>query len=810
MAGDLYNLFTIFCALILLWISLEIFRNSEYRRNQETERCFVFTILANALYLSLEGITFYMDETMLGPGGIINYGANGLYFAVAILPGFLWLRYVVGLCLPKLVRHPVFRVITALPHLSVALAAVLAYWNKWLFGLDENFCYQRGPGYHMMLTVMCSYTLLSLAVSVGAAFRAENGLDRERYIRFAVYSLLVVLGEGLHKFLPAYPVTSAAVFASTLLVYVCNERWMSERQTGRILELVSQLQEANEKIAEANNGLRRTLSAEEQYRQATVSGARTTFHIKVSRNLIEEEFYEIDGERRTPLIQEMGMKAPCQADEFFRRWSEEHVEPSCRERYREVLCNRHMLEAFERGEREFSVEFECRDRLGELLALRHACLLITDPATGEILCLNSSKDITEQKRQEMESRRALQDAVEEANRANSAKSDFLARMSHDIRTPINGIMGMLAIADRSMEDPEKVKECLEKIGISSRHLLALVNDVLDMSNLESGEMSFEKEPFDLSALLENCISVTRGNAAEQRITVETDLDGLRHTHLCGSALHLRQILLNILSNAVKYNREGGRIRLAVTEEASGEDRVVLCFEISDTGIGIGEAFLERIFEPFTQEDAGSRTNYMGTGLGMTIVKRLTEQMNGTIQVESRLNEGSVFRVTLPFETQSWQQEPEEAEEDDLSGRNLLVAEDNELNMEIVLFLLQDAGARVTPVRDGKEAFELFAGSEPGEYDVILMDVMMPEMDGLEATRRIRSLERADAGTIPIIAMTANAYPEDVTKAREAGMNEHLAKPLAAKTLLGAVRRWSRGSSPGTAKTNARRERAEQE
>lgn len=799
MAGDLYNLFTIFCALILLWISVEIFRNSEYRRNRETEKCFVSTILANALYLSLEGITFYMDGTRLGPDGILNYAANGLYFTVAVLPGFLWLRYVVGLCLPKLVRHPAFRVLTALPHLFVTLLAVLAYWNGWLFRLDEAFCYQRGPGYHVMMTTICCYTLVSLGVSLWAAARAGNGLDRERYIRFAVYSLLVVLGEGLHKFLPAYPVTSAAVFAATLLVYVCNERWMSERQTGRILELVSQLQEANEKIAEANNGLRRTLSAEEQYRQATVSGARTTFHINVSRNLIEEEFYEIDGERRTPLMAAMGLEAPCEADEFFRRWSEERVEPGCREKYRETLSNRHMLEAFERGEKEFSVEFECMDGMGELIALRHVCLLITDPATGEILCLNNSKDITEQKRQELKARRALQDAVDEANRANSAKSDFLARMSHDLRTPINGIMGMLAIAGRSMDDPEKVGECLDKIGISSRHLLALVNDVLDMSRLESGEMSFEKESFELSALLENCVSMTEGTAAEHRITVETDFGGLRHTHLCGSPLHLRQILLNILSNAVKYNREGGRIRIAVTELSAGEGSAVLCFEISDTGIGIGEEFLERIFEPFTQEDAGSRTNYMGTGLGMTIAKRLTEQMGGTIQVESRLNEGSRFRVTLPFETDPvWQQEPEEEDRADLSGRNLLVAEDNEINMEIVLFLLQDAGARVTPARDGREAFELFADSAPGEYDLILMDVMMPEMDGLEATRRIRSLERADAGTIPIIAMTANAYPEDVIKAGEAGMNEHLAKPLAAETLLGAVRRWSGKSRTGTA------------
>lgn len=797
MADDLYNLFTIFCALILLWISVEIFRNSEYRRNRETERCFVFTILANALYLSLEGLTFYMDGTRLGPEGIVNYAANGLYFAVAVLPGFLWLRYVVGLCLPKLVRHPAFRVITALPHLFVTLAAVLAYWNRWLFRLDESFCYQRGAGYPVMLAIICTYALLSLGVSIAGAVRAGNGLEQGRYLRFAAYSLLVVLGEGLHRFFPAYPVTSAAVFAATLLVYVCNERWMSEMQTGRILELVSQLQEANERIAEANSGLRRTLSAEEQYRQATVSGARTTFHINVSRNLIEEEFYEIDGERRTPLIEEVGLKAPCEADEFFRRWSEERVEPDCREKYRETLCNRHMLEVFERGEKEFSVEFECRDSLGELIALRHVCLLITDPVTGEILCLNNSKDITKQKRQEMESRKALQKAVEEANRANSAKSDFLAKMSHDIRTPINGIMGMLAIAGKSMDDQEKMRACLDKIGLSSRHLLALVNDVLDMSRLERDGVSFEKEPFDLSALLENCISITEGNAAEQRITVETDFGGLRHTRLLGSAPHLRQILLNILSNAVKYNRAGGKIRIAVTEEPAGDDGAVLCFDISDTGIGIGEEFLERIFEPFTQEDAGSRTNYMGTGLGMTIAKRLAEQMNGTIQVESRLNEGSRFRVTLPFETDpEWQQEPEETGRADLSGRNLLVAEDNEINMEIVLFLLQDAGARVTAARNGREALRLFAGSAPGEYDLILMDVMMPELDGLEATRRIRALEREDAGRIPIVAMTANAYPEDVIRAREAGMNEHLAKPLAAETLLGAVRRWSRTGGTG--------------
>lgn len=369
--------------------------------------------------------------------------------------------------------------------------------------------------------------------------------------------------------------------------------------------------------------------------------------------------------------------------------------------------------------------------------------------------------------------------LERVRRANSAKSEFLSHMSHDLRTPINGILGMLTILEKTQDDPERQRECRKKIRVSTEHLLSLVNDVLQVSKLESGRPAEVEEPFDLHELLEDCITILSPQAEEREIHLELEDSGLRHSRVIGNPLHLKQILMNVIDNAVKYNRPKGSIFVRAEETAFCGETASCRFVIEDTGIGIGEDFKEHIFEPFTQEHQGARTNYSGVGLGMSIVKKLVDQMQGTVEVDSRVGKGSVVEITLPVRIdETWNRRPaEEVWSGDVAGMHVLLVEDNEINCEIVEYILKEAGAEVVTANDGKAAVDTFAASAPGTFDCILMDLMMPVMSGYEAARVIRGLDRTDAASVPIIALSANAFEEDIALAKDAGMSEHLAKPV---------------------------------
>lgn len=391
----------------------------------------------------------------------------------------------------------------------------------------------------------------------------------------------------------------------------------------------------------------------------------------------------------------------------------------------------------------------------------------------------------------------LQTAIKEAEKANRAKTEFLSHMSHDIRTPINGIMGMLNIAEKNPDDPEKQRDCRQKIKTSAEHLLSLINDVLDINKLESGNVEIKKETFFLPQLFENCATILGGQAASKKITLTTSFgekEQVVHTCFMGSPLHIKQILINIAGNAIKYNKPEGSVHMSC-EELSAENGVAhICFIVSDTGIGMSKEYLEHIFEPFTQESNGlsARTTYQGTGLGMTITKKLIESMGGSIEIESEQGKGSVFTIVLPLEIAPLPEtgkEKSEAKQLQIVGKHALLVEDNELNQEIAQFMLEDFGLQVTIANNGREAVELFEQAKPGTYQIIFMDVMMPVMNGYEAAKAIRALDRPDAAQIPIITMTANAFAEDVQAALDAGMNEHIAKPLEADMIEKVLAEW---------------------
>jgi signal transduction histidine kinase/ActR/RegA family two-component response regulator len=390
---------------------------------------------------------------------------------------------------------------------------------------------------------------------------------------------------------------------------------------------------------------------------------------------------------------------------------------------------------------------------------------------------NAQKDKAQQK--------ALADALTAAEEANHAKSDFLSRMSHDIRTPINGIVGMTGIALRNTTNPERVEDCLHKIDESSQHLCSLINDVLDMSKIESGKVSVNEAPFDMILVVEKCSSIIRGQLIDKNIEFITDFGRIKHSALIGDASHLERIIINILSNSVKFTNEGGKIIFRIEELNCDEDNVLFRMQFSDTGVGMSKEFLPKVFDVFAQDINQSRTNYQGTGLGMSITKQFVEMLNGKIDVKSEKNVGTEFTVELPFainhniEGSTTQAQCELT----LAGYKVLLVEDNEINAEIATEMLKNAGADVTVAQNGKIAVDICADSKESYFDVILMDIMMPEMDGLTATRTIRNMKRTDMQTIPVIAMTANAFAEDRKAAIQAGMNGYVTKPIDVAALI---------------------------
>lgn len=375
-----------------------------------------------------------------------------------------------------------------------------------------------------------------------------------------------------------------------------------------------------------------------------------------------------------------------------------------------------------------------------------------------------------------------QEARQKADAANAAKTAFLTRMSHDIRTPLNGILGLIEIEELREGDMQVARESRAKARVAANHLLSLINDILEMGRIEERKVTLEHESFNLKELCDNALVLCKLRASDRGITMlDTSEPYAVDQYMIGSPTHIRQILVNLLDNSIKYNKRGGTVTFSSTIKPLDDEHAVFCFSVSDTGIGMTPEFLTRIYEPFAQEGTDARSKFQGTGIGMSIVKSLIDMMGGTIEVLSEAGVGSTFNVQIPLDIDKNPRARECTDEQtysrSLTGMSVLLAEDNELNAEIAQALLESEGIVVTRAADGNEAVKLYVGHPAGSFDAILMDIMMPGMDGYEATRAIRLSEKADATDIPIIALTANAFVEDAKAAHDAGMNAHLSKPL---------------------------------
>ena len=531
--------------------------------------------------------------------------------------------------------------------------------------------------------------------------------------------------------------------------------------------------------------LKQSIVENENYAEALLQTANAVYTVDLTNDKLENVYYH-----EAAFKVENDIQTPCSYSDYCNKRSR-YVTEDTLENYRIVDSSFKLLKRFATGAKQVTVEYcEMMGKENKPVWLQKTVLMsrdmVYDANTDKessvvhgIVLFKNTSDFHEKEQQE---KARLQMAYEEADSENRAKTEFMNRMSHDIRTPINGIMGMVDIIRKNRDDREKVDDSLDKIQLSTRHLLELVSDVLDMSKLEAGMFEIHEDAFDISELMDEVAALVDAQLVESSITHCKHRSNIQHTALKGSSLQLRRIMVNLLSNAIKYNKPNGTIDTYAEELSCDGTTVWYEFKIVDTGIGMSEEFIkEQLFKPFTQEKNDARTLYRGTGLGMSIVKALLDKMGGSIEVESQLGEGSTFTFRLPFKVDEnaieTKKEEQSSGEQKLEGKQILLVEDNEINMEIAEFYLKELGIVVDKAWNGKEAIDKFEESAPGTYDLILMDIMMPVMGGREAARRIRTLERPDAETVRIYAMTAQVSSESIHKCLASGMKGHIAKPI---------------------------------
>ncbi len=540
------------------------------------------------------------------------------------------------------------------------------------------------------------------------------------------------------------------------------------------------------------------LRTERQYKQAILSNSFVVYTFNISTDTLYDE--DIGNKNVSPLVPYLGLSCPCSYNEYIRRKSEYITSQQEAELFRKTFNTEYFLQKF--ASNRYSIDQEYEFMIGEIKGIyRESVILTRDEETGDIWGLSYVSDVTNAREESHRIEQALRDSFFQAQRANSAKTLFMSQMSHDIRTPLNSILGMAQIAIEHMDDKERFVDCMNKIQDSGRHLLELINNVLDLSAIESGKTVLANDDFDLKQCLNDTVKLVKPLADKKQHTLTVDIKPM-HNAVNGDPTKLRQLLTNVLGNSIKYTPDGGEIRFSAEElEPDRHDVARYMFTVQDNGIGMSEEFISRLFDPFVRADDTRTTNVEGTGLGTTIALNIARMMNGNIAVRSRIGEGSLFEITVCLKRgeehisdiygELLMEEPkkEKLSDYDFGGKRVLLAEDLEFNAEIATEFLAQANIITDLACNGAEAVRMFNEAPSGYYSLIFMDIQMPELDGNAAARKIRSLGKADAESIPIIAMTANAFADDVKMAREAGMNGHIAKPIETARLLAELKRW---------------------
>ncbi len=699
-----------------------------------------------------------------------------LYSAFGYTLRALVLYLLIVMLLPK--KRPFLVSVAAAAPLAIsAVAGFSVYFTDIVYRFDANNIFVRGP--LGMLPIICVLVYLAATVVVLLNKRKEwEHFDGGILIVIVTYQIATMLAQTLFN---VQGIGHTAMVYNTLFYYYLYQSSVLQRGLLAERENVA-LKEALAEVESARNELMQSKSVT----QALGEDYLSILLADLDENTIS--VFKLDPDYISS-VPANALSKCLPLDQVIDLYLDTFIVPEEHESFRSEL-NPETLRTIIAERTSIIRRYHFTFEGGVSSAVELHIIRLNDDNPHRVII--GMRDVGDVERAEVAQMELLRAAKQEAERANAAKSDFLSRMSHDIRTPLNGIIGLLEINKTHADDAELIRANQEKMSVAANHLLSLINDVLQMSKLEDDDIELAHEPCDLVEVAQTIDAMLAVKVEREGQTMTCISSDLPVRHVLASPLHLRQIFLNIYGNCVKYNKPGGSVTTAVECLQNDGARVVYRWTIKDTGIGMSQEFLEHIFEPFVQEQSNSaRTSYQGTGLGMSIVKKLIDKMGGTIAVESVEGRGSTFVVTIPFDVADAPQASCACSADgtgSIAGLHLLLAEDNDLNTEVAKTLLEDAGAEVLTARDGAQALQLFRESPTGSIDAILMDVMMPTMDGIEAARAIRACARPDAASIPIIAMTANAFVEDEQRCLEAGMNAHLSKPIDIKQVITVVAR----------------------
>ncbi len=532
------------------------------------------------------------------------------------------------------------------------------------------------------------------------------------------------------------------------------------------------------------------------YKTAVLAEAIIILEINLSKNIIIDGTWKDKNGNCIPLEKILGLSIPCSYDGYIKLWNRKFVSSISSDEFSGSTDRNHLLKLFKDGKTEITFDYEAKTIDGVQAFLRRNICMIRNEKSGDIIAYTNVKNVTDIVAKEMKNKDLIKEALSQAEEANKAKTVFLSNMSHDIRTPMNAIIGFTGLALSHIDDKEQTVNYLQKIQSSSNHMLSLIDDLLDMSRIESGRISIDEDECTITELVNDIKDMMASAVAAKKQTLTVDTSNVSDLNVMCDRLKLNQVLLNLLSNSVKYTHDGGKISLnAIQRNFNSDGKIVYEFRIKDNGIGMSEEFLKHIYEPFERENNSETNRIQGTGLGMSITKNLIDMMNGTIEVSSRLGDGTEFIVSIPLRKSfkndqnfSSNIKPVASSPLDLNGKKILLVDDNELNREIAVDILNDGGISVEEAENGKIAIEKLIEKGAGYYALVLMDIQMPVMNGYEATKKIRKLENKDVAEIPIIAMTANAFAEDKKAAFAAGMNAHIAKPVSVEKLFDTIER----------------------
>mgnify|MGYP003292631790 CR=1 FL=1 len=752
MAMTLYAAINVFCMAILLLLGI---MNAKFPTSRDMKRNDLLTtvFLTAMVFFAFDLAYVFVDGNTELPIAL-DYLVNGAYYSLSGICAFTWLYYSENKLGLGFFNNKGVVAAFVFPVIALVVLSITPYWvHDGIFYIDDAFHYHRGSIYMLQPIITFGYIIIACLRCLASGLRETTRFGRTRDLTLAAFGLAPLSMGILQVLVPGTPLLCIGITISLIYVYI---RLQAEQQLEQ-RAVIDGLTSDYESVILVSLG----------------TGKVTDFRM----NELSKEVQEIYGNKRLFPQRVMNFADTIVADEE-------------RDYYFEKMSTHHIMRELARRN-EYITNIHLKTESG--LALYQIKIVRTADYRDSLSVIIGLRNIDEETRQEIRQRELLEDARNRAESANAAKSTFLFNMSHDIRTPMNAIMGFTGMAQRHIDDTEQVKDYLSKIELSSNHLLKLINDVLDMARIESGKVEIVPVPASIHGCGNAILTMAGEMAKEHGIELTVEYHDIEDEYIYGDILHLDQIMINIVSNAIKYTKSGGKVKVSLRQKKYRKlGYGAYEIKVADTGIGMSEEFLKHIFDSFERERTSTISGIEGAGLGMSIVKRLVDLMDGSIEIDSEVDVGTTVTINLLFHLRDRDDGVEDRENHtsplviDLRDRRVLVAEDNELNREIIKDILEDEGIIVELAVDGLEAVDKIKHSEPGDFDFVLMDIQMPNLDGYEATKLIRGLDCKPLAEIPIIAMTANAFEEDKKKALSVGMNAHLAKPVNIPKLMDTI------------------------